>query len=124
VSGEEANNEETSIFLEPQEMEEAFRLADVSIRDVNFVGSRPSVVACAAMTIALARSSRLDVSMSALRQKVCGAIFGAESSPEVQIAVRKAESKFLSLQLGVPSSRNQARQIVVPTTHLIPLEDE
>lgn len=120
----DTNTEEPSILLQPQEMEDAFRLADVSIRDVHFVGSRPSIVACAAMTLALARSSRLDLSIAALRQKVCDSIFGSDCTPELQVAVRKAESKFLSLQVGVPSSRNQARHVVVPTTHLIPCEDE
>lgn len=125
-SGTQARNEEDEevmTTLGPEVAEDACRLVDASLRSARFLGCRPSVVACAAITLALARSSSVDIDLTSLRQQVCLAIFGAESDPEIQFAVRKAESTFLAMQVGVTSSRSNARQ-VVPTTHLIPLEDD
>lgn len=112
----------SSISLGPADVEEASLLADASLRDASFSGRRPSVVACVVITLALARSNSVNLSMVSLRHKVHHSIFGTESDPVLQIATMKAESNLLtSMQVRVPFSRNRH---VTPTTHLIPLEDE
>lgn len=112
---------DSSVSLGPAEVEEASRLADVLLRDVSFLSCRPSVVACAVITLALARSDSVaNLDMSSLRQMVHHSIFGPEGDLALLVSVRQAESKLL---VGAPASRNPARR-VVPTTHLIPLEDE
>lgn len=113
------------VSLGPEELEEACRLADASLRDMRLLATRPSAVACAAVTLALARSNSINLNMTSLRQQVYQSIFGSESDPQLQVAIRKAESYMISFQVGVTSSRNNARRVVPTiTTHLIPLEDE
>mmetsp|Transcript_10301 Transcript_10301/g.18587 ORF Transcript_10301/g.18587 Transcript_10301/m.18587 type:complete len:353 (-) Transcript_10301:939-1997(-) len=112
----------SSISLGPDDVEEACRLADASLRDASFSGQRPSVVACAVITLALARSNSVSLSMASLRREVYHSIFGTKDDPVLQASIRETESNLLrSIHIGVPSSRNRH---VVPTTHLIPLEDE
>lgn len=118
----ELSQDGSSITLGPAEAEEASRIADILLqRDATFLSCAPSAVACAVITMALARSdasAHLDV--SSLRQRVFRSIFGPEADQALVGAVLQAESKIL---VGAPASRNHARR-VVPTTHLIPLEDE
>jgi hypothetical protein len=111
------------IRLGPEEAEEASRFVDLLLRDVTFLSCRPSVVACAVITFALARSEEVDnLSLTSIRKQVYHSIFGPEEDPAVSAAVLEAES---FIRVGVPSSRNNARaRRVVPTTHLIPLEAE
>lgn len=112
----------TSISLGPAEEEEASRLADISVRCAGFSGCRPSVVACAVITIALVRSNSVNCSMSFIRQKVQWSIFGTEDDLALQASIRRVELKlFESFQVRAPSSRSRH---AVPTTHLIPLEDD
>lgn len=112
----------SSISLGPDDVEEACRIADASLRDASFSGQRPSVVACAVLTLALARSNSVSLSMASLRREVYHSIFGTKDDPVLQASIRETESNLLrSIHIGVPSSRNRH---VVPTTHLIPLEDE
>lgn len=108
------------ISLGPEEAEEASRLIDTLLRDVTFLSYRPSVVACAAITFALLRSDHVNMDMASLRQRVCHSIFGPQDDAALQANILKVES---NIHVGVPSSRNNARR-VVPTAHLIPLEEE
>jgi hypothetical protein len=113
--------------LGPTELEEACRLADASLRGMSLVGSRPSVVACAAATLALARSRSRSpgFDMVSLRQQVYESIYGSQEDQTLMVAARMAESDIISTIQGVvPSSRNDVRPPLVPTTHLIPLEDD
>lgn len=117
-----ASEDSSSVSLGPADAEDACRLADATLRDTRFSGLRPSVLACAVITLALARSSSVNLSLASLRQKVYHSIFGTEDDPLLQASIRKAESNLLgSIQVGAPPSRNRR---IVPTTHLIPLEDE
>lgn len=102
------------------EAEEASRLIDVLLRDVTFLSFRPSVVACAAITFALSRSDGINMDMASLRQQVRHSIFGPQDDATLQADILKVEC---NIHVGVSSSRNNARR-VVPTTHLIPLEEE
>lgn len=112
----------SSISLGPDDVEEACRIADASLRDASFSGQRPSVVACAVLTLALARSNSVSLGVASLRREVYHSIFGTKDDPVLQASIRETESNLLrSIHIGVPSSRNRH---VVPTTHLIPLEDE
>jgi len=112
--------ENMRVTLGPAEAEEASRLSDFLLRGSTVSSDRPSVVACAVITSALARSNCVDLDMSSLRQRVSHSIFGPSDEPDLYVAIRMAES---SIHVGVPSSRNIPRR-VAPTTHLIPLEDE
>jgi len=117
-----ASEDRSCVSLGPDDAEDACRFADVTLSDTRFSGLRPSVVACAVITLALARSSSVNLSLASLRHTVYHSIFGAEDDSVVQASIRKAESNLLgSIQVGAPPSRNRR---VVPTTHLIPLEDE
>lgn len=110
------------VSLGPADVEEASRLADAAVMDAAFTGCRPSVVACAGITLALARSDGVDLDVGSLRQDVHFSIFGTRDDPALQASIRRAESNLLaSVQVRVPLSRNRQ---VVPTAHLIPLEDE
>lgn len=114
-------------LLGPAELEEACRLADASLRGVSFLGCRPSIVACAAVTLSLARSRArsANLDLASLRQQVYHSIYGDKDDPALLVAIRMAESDLVrTVQVGVPSSLNNVRHHVVPTTHLIPLEDE
>lgn len=116
------NEDSASISLGPADAEDACRLADVTLRDTRFSGLRPSVLACAVITLALARSTSVDLSLASLRHKVYHSIFGPEDDPLLQASIKKAESNLLeSIQVRAPPSRNRR---TMPTTHLIPLEDE
>lgn len=123
--GSQGGSEDSpGLSLSPDEVEEASRLADALLRDASFLSARPSVMACAAVTLALARSrgrGRDDV--APVRAMVYQSIFGrTNDDPALQVAVCRAES---AIHVRVPSSRGAVRPVVaVPTTHLIPLEDE
>lgn len=125
LSGSSATvSDEKGVTLGPDETEEACLLVDASLRDVRFSGIPPSVLACSAITLSLARSGMANISMSSLREKVFISIYGDQSDPELQTSIRQAESHLIaSLQVVAPASRNNARSLV-PTTHLIPLEDD
>jgi len=111
----------SSVSLGPADMEEASRLADVSVRNASFSGCRPSIVASAVITLVLARSNSVNMDMASIRQTVQRSIFGTDDAVP-QASIRRAESNLLaSVQVRMPPSRNRH---VVPTTHLIPLEDE
>lgn len=113
------------VSLGPTEVEQASRAADSSLRDVSLMGCRPSVVACAAITLALVRSDSVDVDMSTLRHQVQRSIFGSEEDPALQVVIMKAEASLLTSIQVEPPSRNGVRRVLHTTTsHLIPLEDE
>ena len=110
----------SSVSLGPADAELACQITDASLRDTTFSVLRPSVLACAAVTLALARSIHVNLSLTLLRQKVYHSIFGTGCDPLLQASIRKVESNLLgSIGDGVHPSRNR-----LPTTHLIPLEDE
>eukprot|EP00581_Thalassiosira_minuscula_P004932 CAMPEP_0183742472 /NCGR_PEP_ID=MMETSP0737-20130205/64715_1 /TAXON_ID=385413 /ORGANISM="Thalassiosira miniscula, Strain CCMP1093" /LENGTH=354 /DNA_ID=CAMNT_0025978059 /DNA_START=126 /DNA_END=1190 /DNA_ORIENTATION=- len=112
----------STISLGPDDAEEACRLADVLLRDASVLGRRPSLVACAVITIALSRSNRVNLNMASLRDKVYHSVYGNADDTDLQFSIRKIESKlFRSIQVGLPSPGDRQ---VVRTTHLIPLEDE
>jgi hypothetical protein len=63
--------------------------------------------------------------MVSLRQQVYESIYGSQEDQTLMVAARMAESDIISTIQGVvPSSRNDVRPPLVPTTHLIPLEDD
>eukprot|EP00584_Thalassiosira_punctigera_P023515 CAMPEP_0172575666 /NCGR_PEP_ID=MMETSP1067-20121228/137328_1 /TAXON_ID=265564 ORGANISM="Thalassiosira punctigera, Strain Tpunct2005C2" /NCGR_SAMPLE_ID=MMETSP1067 /ASSEMBLY_ACC=CAM_ASM_000444 /LENGTH=340 /DNA_ID=CAMNT_0013368317 /DNA_START=131 /DNA_END=1153 /DNA_ORIENTATION=- len=112
-------NEDCSIALGLTDVEEASRLADAALRNVAFSGSRPSVIASAAITLALMRSSSISLCMSSIREKVQQSIYGDEIDSALQAFIMQAESNLLgSIRVRAPPSRP------VVTAHLIPLEDE
>lgn len=116
------DGEDGYVSLGPNDVEEASRLADVAVKDAELAGCRPSVVACASIALALARSDGVDLNMALLRQRVQYSIFGTHDDPALLTPVMRTEASLLaSVQVRAPLSRN--RQIV-PTAHLIPLEDE
>mmetsp|Transcript_23539 Transcript_23539/g.42282 ORF Transcript_23539/g.42282 Transcript_23539/m.42282 type:complete len:350 (+) Transcript_23539:128-1177(+) len=121
ASSTEVSEDGSSISLGPVDMEEASRLADVSVRSASFSGCRPSIVASAVITLVLARSNSVNMDMASIRQAVQRSIFGTDDAV-LLASIRRAESNLLtSVQVRMPPSRNRH---VVPTTHLIPLEDE
>lgn len=106
-----------SIVIGPQDVEKASRLMDTLLTDVNFISSRPSVLACALITLALTQSNSLNsLDMASIRQKVYYSIFGPGADPNLQAATLKAEAAIQQL----PASRNNARRVVLPILHLIP----
>ena len=117
---------DSGITLAPEVAEQAYRLADISLRDATLVGCRPSVVASAAVTLALFRSHHGSDDMASLRQQVCSTIFGVDVDPALQVAVRKAEAKMIAAAHVPISRRVQVNPIMHHhvTAHLIPLEDE
>mmetsp|Transcript_18770 Transcript_18770/g.28570 ORF Transcript_18770/g.28570 Transcript_18770/m.28570 type:complete len:357 (-) Transcript_18770:1598-2668(-) len=119
--------ENSDVKLTQEVAEEAYRLADISLTDVSLIGCRPSVVASAAITLALFRSHHGSRDMVSLRQDVCATIVGED--PAFQVAVRKVEAKLLA-------AAHQATHALAPrqmqmnppimhraTAHLIPLEE-
>jgi hypothetical protein len=124
LSAESTNipDDGSSVSLGPTVVEEASRMADVLLKDANHLSSRPSAVACAVITLALARSdSGTSMSVASLRRRVFHSIFGASEGDQALLkSILQAESRIL---VGAPASRNPVRRLV-PTTHLIPLEDE
>lgn len=121
---------ENDVKLTPEAAEEAYRLADISLRDVTLVGGRPSVVASAAITLALFRSHNGSHDMASLRQDVCATIFGEDADPAFQVAVKKVEAKILAAAhqaTHVHAPRQMEMNLPIAhhvTAHLIPLEDE
>ena len=113
----------SDVTITPEVEEEACSLVDISLRDVNLIGCRPSVVASAAITLALFRSQHGSHDLSSLRQDVCATIFGADADPVFQVVVKNAEAKILAAA-HVPIPRQQVNPMRHYTTHLIPLEDE
>ena len=110
-----------SLALGPADAEGACRLANAALGDARLAGLRPSVVACAVVTLALARSGRVDhLGPASLRREVRRSIFGADCEPLLQAAISKAEHDLLgSIRAEAPPARNGR-----PAAHLIPLEEE
>lgn len=108
-----------SISLGPQDVEEASRITDTLLSDVNIISTPPSVVACAIITLALSRSNALNNhDMTSIRQKVYYSIFGSKVDPDLQIATLRAEST-----VGVTAPRPRHRRPVPVTTHhIIPFD--
>lgn len=123
LSGASTEFGQDGITLGPFEAEEASRLADAALRETSFIGSSPSVVASAAISLALARSERVNMTLASIRQQVLRSVYGPEINSALHASSLKAESNLLvSIQARVPSPRNGVRRMVptVPTTHLIP----
>lgn len=119
--------ENTDVTLTPEVAEEAYRLADISLINANLIGCRPSVVASAAITLALCRFHHGSHEMASLRQDVCAAIVGDD--PAFQVAVRKAEARLLAATRQATNAHAPGQmQMNAPiihhvTAHLIPQEE-
>lgn len=110
----------SSLSLGPADAEVAVRLADASLGESTFLGLRPSVLACAVVTLALGRSISINLQLPSIRQKVYKSIFGTEYDSHLQFLARKTESNLLGfIHVDALASRNR-----LSTTHLIPMEDE
>ena len=108
-----------SISLGPQDVEEASRITDTLLSDVNIVSTPPSVVACAIITIALSRSNALNnLDMTSIRQKVYYSIFGSKIDPDLQIATLRAET---TVGVTAPPPRHR-RPVPITTHHIIPFD--
>ncbi|KAL7470687.1 hypothetical protein ACHAXS_010952 [Conticribra weissflogii] len=113
--------------LGPRDAEEAYRLADISLRDLTLSGCSPSILACAVVGLALVSSDNVQHNMSSVRSIVYNAIFGDEVCPILLKAVRKIEMKLLSVSAVGPWPRNYhlANEIAHSSaTHVIPSEDD
>lgn len=119
--------ENMDVTLTSEVAEEAYRLADISLTDVNMIGCRPSVVASAAITLALFRSHHGSHEMASLRQDVCTAIVGED--PDFQVAVRKVEAKLIAAAHHSTNAHAPGQMRMNPpiihhvTAHLIPQEE-
>jgi hypothetical protein len=121
--------EDNDITLSSENAEEAYRFVDISLTDVTLVGCRSSVVASAAITLALFRSHHGRRDVTSLRRDVCATIFGEDVDPAILVAARKVEAKmFAAAQQAthVHAPRQMNPPIMHPhfTAHLIPLEDD
>jgi len=124
--------EDNDVTLTPEEAEEAYRLVDISLRDVTLVGCRPSVVASAAITLALFMFRHGSHDVATLRQDVYATIFGEDADPAFLVAARKVEAKVLAAaHQATHVHAPRQMQIMNPhimhnhvTAHLIPLEDD
>ena len=115
---------ELYVSLSPADTEAVFRLADVSLRDATLSGYRPSVVACAAITLALIRSNNATHDVSSLRRSVYRSFFGTENNPNTQSAVTTAEARLLRSAQIVSLSRNVSRVRSTSAVNVIPLEED
>lgn len=117
-------DENSDVTLTPEVAEEAYRLADISLTDVDLIGCRPSVVASAAITLALFRSHHGSHEIASLRQDVCSAIVGEDSA--FQVAVRKVEARVLATTRQATNAHAPGQMQMNPpilhrvTAHLIP----
>ena len=114
------------VTLTPDAAEEACRLVDISLRDINLIGCLPSVVASAAITLALFRSYHGSKDMTSLRQDVCSTIFGED--PKIHASVRNVETKMIAAAHHAANSHANRQMQMNPivmhhaTAHLIPPE--
>jgi len=108
-----------SISLGTQDVEEASRITDTLLSDVNIISTPPSVVACAIITLALSRSNALsNLDMTSIRQKVFYSIFGSKVDPDLQIATLRAET---TVGVTAPPPRYR-RPVPITTHHIIPFD--
>ena len=122
------SEENSDVSLTPEVAEEACRLADIALTDVTLIGCRPSVLASAAITLALSRAhDGSHDNMVSLRQDVCTAIVGEDHA--FQVAVRQVESKMIAAAHR-PTHAHAPRQMQMNlplvhhvTAHLIPQEE-
>ena len=122
-----AQVENSDVTLTPEVAEEAYRLADIALTDATLIGCRPSVVASAAITLALSRSDN-GTHDSSLRQDVCAAIVGDDHA--FQVAVRQVEAELVAAVHRATRAR-APRQMQMNlslvhhhgTAHLIPQEE-
>ena len=108
-----------SISLGPEDVEEASRITDTLLSDVNIISTPPSVVACAIITLALSTSNILNnLDMTSIRQKVYYSIFGSKIDPDLQIATLRAET---TVGVTAPPPRHR-RPVPITTHHIIPFD--
>jgi hypothetical protein len=122
--------ENSDVTLTPEVAEEAYRLADIALTDATLIGCGPSVVASAAITLALSRSDSNGShdNLVSLRQDVCTAIVGEDHA--FQVAVRQVEAKLVAAvhraTRAHPPRQMQMYLSLVHhhgTAHLIPQEE-
>ena len=122
--------ENSDVTLTPEVAEEAYRLADIALTDATLIGCGPSVVASAAITLALSRSDSNGShdNLVSLRQDVCAAIVGEDHA--FQVAVRQVEAKLVAAvhraTRAHPPRQMQMNLSLVHhhgTAHLIPQEE-
>jgi len=107
-----------SISLRPQDVEEASRIADTLLSDVNIISTPPSVVACAIITLVSRSNALNNLDMASIRQKVYYSIFGSKVDPDLQIATLRAET---TVGVTAPPPRHR-RPVPITTHHIIPFD--
>ena len=122
---DQPGNSNGGVTLNPEVAEQACRLVDMCLRDATLVECRPSIVASAAITLALFSYHHGSDDIATLRHQVCSTIFGVDVDPSLQVAVRNVEAKMLAA-VQVPISRHARVNPIMHhvTAQLIPLEDE
>jgi len=113
--------------LGPRDAREAYRLADVSLRDASLSGCSPSILGCAVIVLALVTSDSVQYNMSSIRSIVFNSIFGDEVCPILLKAVRKIETNLLSFSAVASWPRNNHVFHEIShssAAHVIPSEDD
>ena len=103
------------------EANEALRLADAYLLDTTSAIVRPSVVACAAITLAIRKTSQEDP--SSLRRKVHRIMLGHLSDSSRLREARKVESRLQTHAMRSPRHRHQPRRENNDEAHLIPKDE-
>jgi hypothetical protein len=106
------------VLLEPSQERHANILADAGLF---FVGFRPSIVACAAITIAKLRPFTNEHDMSFIRNLVFCSIFGENHDDNARQAVRDFEFRLFRATVLPP--RNNHHVAMSPSAHVIPHEE-
>ena len=106
------------VLLEPSQERHANILADAGLF---FVGFRPSIVACAAITIAKRRPFTNEHDMSSIRHLVFCSIFGEDHDDNARQAARDFECRLLRATILPP--RNNRHVATCPSAHVIPHEE-
>mmetsp|Transcript_12507 Transcript_12507/g.29522 ORF Transcript_12507/g.29522 Transcript_12507/m.29522 type:complete len:333 (-) Transcript_12507:386-1384(-) len=110
-----------SLTFSQAEANEALRLADAYLLDSTSALVRPSVVACAAITVAIRKASQED--LLSLRRKVHRKIFGHLSDSSRLREARKVEARLQSHAMRSSRHRHQPRRENINEAHLIPLDE-
>lgn len=110
-----------SLTFSQAEANEALRLADAYLLDSTSALVRPSVVACAAITVAMPKASQED-SVS-LRRKVHRVIFGHLSDSSRLREARQVEARLQTHTMRSSRRRRQPRRENIVEAHLIPMDE-
>eukprot|EP00804_Cyclotella_cryptica_P029911 CCRYP_017816-RA/>CCRYP_017816-RA protein AED:0.00 eAED:0.00 QI:580/-1/1/1/-1/1/1/530/328 len=106
------------VLLGPSQERHANALADAGL----FFGSfRPSIVACAAITIAMLRRFTNEHDITSIRRLVLCSIFGENHDDDARHAVRELECRLVRATVLPP--RNNHHVATCPSAHIIPHEE-